>query len=448
MLDAMPLDARALAAAGALLALPGVLVVRSPWRAMPLLSLAFWVASWTWLGGASRTRAVYVALAAFAALAVFRLVRPGPLPRAGRGQGLIAATALLLAVPYALRGVPSGSRLPRAALTAELLAWHDGWPRSFEPLLPMRPFRADGLATLAADIALLSGAPFYRTAFLASILAGAVLLLALWSLAATRRAPGRAALIAVVGTLAATAAAAGPGRLAAAFAVEAVALWHDRRGNPSAFAAGACAAAAMATDVTTALGALVLAGAAFASGRETLAHPHSIGVATDRRRVALGTAVVLSVPLFFRTPRIDWPDVAPLVAIGVVAVLCARAGARSTRWILPAMVACAAAAGAITLTGAAEPAMTPDDLAALLWIRDHARPLDLVCAPDVPAARWIPAIAGRPAMVAMGPGWPVPAGECDVRISLSGLAPPGALPPEAPAFRAGQAVVWTGSQGR
>ena len=92
--------------------------------------------------------------------------------------------------------------------------------------------------------------------------------------------------------------------------------------------------------------------------------------------------------------------------------------------------------------------VTRDEEAAMTWIRDHARPLDLVCAPDVPAARWIPAIAGRPARVPMGPGWPVPAGECAVRISLSGLAPPGALPSNAPAFRAGQAVVWTASQGR
>jgi hypothetical protein len=104
------------------------------------------------------------------------------------------------------------------------------------------------------------------------------------------------------------------------------------------------------------------------------------------------------------------------------------------------------AAGGAFLGWAAD-VVTRDEEAAMTWIRDHALPLDLVCAPDVAAARWIPAIAGRPARVAMGRGWPVPAGECAVRISLSGL-PPGALPADAPAFRAGQAMVWTGSQGR
>lgn len=449
MLDALPLDVRAVAAAAALVALPGVLVVRSPWRAMPLVSLAFWVTSWTWLAGGSRTRALHVLLASFAALGVFRMLRPGPLPRAGRAQMGIAAMSILLALPFLLRAVPPGPRLPLEALTAELLAWHDGWPVSFEPLLPRHPFEASALATLAADVALLSGAPGYRTAFLVGVLADALLLLALWSLAATRCASGRAAAIAAAGTLAATAAGGGPGVLATAFAVEAVALWHDRRGNPSAFAAGACAAAAIAADVTTGLSALALAGAAFAvtSGRVTLARARSTVVGTHRMRVALGTAVAFAVPLLFHRPPVDEPEAAPLTAIAIVVVLCALAQARPDRWPLFASTALAAS-GAFALITARGPTMTRDDLAALQWIRDHARPLDLVCAREGPAAKWISAIAARPTNVPIRPGWPVPAGECAIRISLSSLAPPGALPLDPPAFRAGTAAVWTTSQNR
>ena len=61
----------------------------------------------------------------------------------------------------------------------------------------------------------------------------------------------------------------------------------------------------------------------------------------------------------------------------------------------------------------------------MTWIRDHTRPLDLVCAPDVPAARWIPVLAHARTTVPLRPGGPHPDGVCAVRISLSGLLPPG-----------------------
>ena len=62
-MSALGPDARALLALGVLAALPGIAVVRSPWRAMPLLSLSFWALSWTWLGGLSRTRWLHGTLA-------------------------------------------------------------------------------------------------------------------------------------------------------------------------------------------------------------------------------------------------------------------------------------------------------------------------------------------------------------------------------------------------
>jgi hypothetical protein len=448
VLDALSLDARAVAVAAALMALPGVLVVRSPWRAMPLLSLAFWVTSWMWLDGGSRTQVLHVFLMVFGALVLFRIVRPGPLPRLGRAQMLVVLGAILVVVPQARRVVPAGTRAPVDALAAELLAWHDGWPASFEPLSPRQPFQASGLAAIAADVILLSGVPAHRAVFAVTVAADALLLLALWSLAGTRAPPGRAAVVAAAALLPAAAVAMASGVLAAAFAVEAVALWHDRRGHPSAFTAGACVAAAIATDVTTAPCALLLASLLSRIGPDPVVDQAPASPVPGRWRTAASTAAVLALPLVWRHPPFEAPDVASLAAVALAGLLGLTAGRRSVaEWRVVASGLVVVAAGGAFLGRAAD-VVTRDEEAAMTWIRDHARPLDLVCAPDVPAARWIPAIAGRPATVAMVRGWPVPAGECAVRISLSGLAPPGALPLDAPAYRAGQAVVWTGSQGR
>ncbi|PYQ45096.1 MAG: hypothetical protein DMF77_05440 [Acidobacteria bacterium] len=449
MLDALPLDARVLAAAAALMALPGVLVVRSPWRALPLLSLAFWVASWTWPLGGSRTQVLHVLLMVFGALALFRIVRPGPLPRLGRAQMLVVVGAILLAVPQARRVVPPGTRPPVDALAAELLAWHDGWPASFEPLSPRQPFQASGLAAIAADVILLTGAPAHRAVFAVKVAADALLLLALWSLAGTRAPAGRAAVVAAAALLPAAAVAEASGVLASAFAVEAVALFHDRRGHPSAFTAGACVAAAMTTDVTTAPCALLLASLFARIAPDPVVDAAPASPVPGRLRTAAWTAAMLALPLVWRVPPVEAPDAASLAAVGLTGLLGLAARRRSVaEWRVVASGLLVMAAGGAFLGRAADDVVTRDEEAAMTWVRDHARPLDLVCAPDVPAASWIPAIAGRRATVPMGRGWPVPAGECAVRISLSGLAPPGAAPVDAPAFRAGQAVVWTASQGR
>jgi hypothetical protein len=410
VLDALSLDARAAAAAAALVALPGVLVVRSPWRAMPLVSLAFWVVSWTWHSGGSRTRVLHALLLMFAALALLRVLRPGPLPARGRAQVLIVLAAIVLAALGATRAVPSGARAPLEALTAQLLGWHDGWPLSFEPLSPRQPFEADGVAALTADVVLLSGAPVHRALFAVTAAADVALLLALWSLASIRWPPGRAAIVAAAALLPAAALAEASAVLAAAFAVEAAALWHDRRGHPSAFTAGACLAAGLATNAATALGALLLAMLVVRVRSSSFADVAPASLVPGRRRTAVWTAVVLALPLFlWRVPPLggptfDWP--------------------------------------------AASEVVTHDEQAALAWIRDHTRPLDLVCAPDVPAARWIPALAARATTVPVRPGWPRPEGPCAVRISLSGLLPPGVNGDESPAFRAGGAAVWTTSQKR
>ena len=418
MLDALPPDARAAAAAAAMVALPGVLVVRAPWRALPLVSLAFWVISWTWLFDASRSRVLHVFLMAFAALAVLRVVRPGPLPGRGWAQATIVVAAIVLAAAVARRAVPSGTDAPIDALASELLAWHDGWPVSFEPLSPRRPFEASGLAAISADVILLSGAPAHRALLAMTVVAHVALLLGLWSLASLRMPPARAAAVAVAALLPVAAVAEGPGVLAAAFAVEAVALWHDRCGHASAFTAGACLAAGLATDAATVLGALLLALLLMRIRSAPEAAVPSTSRVPGRLRTVVWTAVVLALPLAWRAPPLRAPDAAPLAA------------ARALVW--------PEAAGVVTR----------DERAAMAWIREHTGSLDVVCAPDVPAAQWIPALAARATTVPLRPGWPRPEGACAVHLALSGLLPLGARDGEAPSFRAGSAAVWTNSENR
>jgi hypothetical protein len=414
VLEALPPDARAAAAAAALVALPGVLVVRAPWRAMPLVSLAFWVTSWTWLFGASRTRFLHVTLLAFTALALFRVVRPGPFPRRGWAQVMLVVAAILLAAAQARRTVPSGTDAPIDALSAQLLAWHDGWPASFEPLSPRRPFEASGLAAVTADVILLSGAPAHRALLAATAVTHVALLLALWSLISIRLPPGRAAVLAAMALLPAVAMAEASGVLAAAFAVEAVALWHDRRGHSSAFTAGACIAAGLATDTAASLGALLLAVLLCRIRSAPVGSATPASRVPGRLRTAVWTAVVLAAPLPWRVPPLRVPDAAATVFA----------------WWGPNDV------------------VTGNDAAAMAWIRDHTRLLDLVCAPDVPAARWIPALGARATTAPLRPGWPPPEGDCAVRISLSGRLPPGAEAGEEPSFRSGPAAVWTTYQKR
>src|ERR1700682_526197 len=136
VLEALTPDARAAVALAVLLALPGLFVVRSPWRAMPLLSLSFWVLSWTWLGGLSRSRWLHASLVAFAALAVLRLVRGGPWPSPSRALALLAIVAGALLVPFLLWPLAPGWRMPLESASALLVSWRDGWPASFPPLLP------------------------------------------------------------------------------------------------------------------------------------------------------------------------------------------------------------------------------------------------------------------------------------------------------------------------
>src|SRR6266702_8588488 len=78
-----------------LLLLPGLLVVRAPWPAVPFLSLSFWALSLGWLFGATRQRFLHAALAGFLLLALLRLLKPLDL-RAPRVPTLLVLAAAAL----------------------------------------------------------------------------------------------------------------------------------------------------------------------------------------------------------------------------------------------------------------------------------------------------------------------------------------------------------------
>src|SRR5512147_3138655 len=66
----------------ALVLLPGLLVVRAPWTAVPALSIAFWVLSAWWppFAGLGRGRFVSAALTAFGLLLLLRAIPKHEVP--------------------------------------------------------------------------------------------------------------------------------------------------------------------------------------------------------------------------------------------------------------------------------------------------------------------------------------------------------------------------------
>ena len=220
----------------ALVLLPGLLVVRAPWTAVAPLSLAFWTlgAWWPPFAGPGRSRVVIAVLTASLLLALLRLVpkhelapppgwqpppapkppaRPGlaPPPLAGAPSLAVLGTALALLAPLPLWHHAPGPRLAFQTTAARLLVWRDGIPASFEPLLPLEPVgaHAPALATLAADVSLLTGAdPGPALLWVVAAAAGLVLV-GLFALHATWAPPQAAAL----GSLVALAVAPWPGFL-------------------------------------------------------------------------------------------------------------------------------------------------------------------------------------------------------------------------------------------
>jgi hypothetical protein len=249
--------ARGAAALAALLLLPGLLVVRAPWTAVPFLSLFFWIASWWWLPSVARARFVGAALTAFVLAAVLRLLRfdgrrPSWPPLLALAAALLHAATSLMSAPARLETVP-----------AQLMVWHDGLPRTYVPLRGADSFGAHphGLDGLAADLAQLSGLGVTRAVALASAAARGLSSIGLYALLVrlSARAPAARATLGVsigAGFLAAVGLGFAPASsVALGFVLTASGLLARSRSRSAAVGAGAfVGSAAMAAPVVVGVG--------------------------------------------------------------------------------------------------------------------------------------------------------------------------------------------------
>lgn len=429
----------------ALVLLPGLLVVRAPWTVVPALSLAFWVLSAWWppLSGLSRGRVVAAFLLSFLLLALLRLLPkhevapppgwtpPAPAPTSRRGPAAprllggpsvsVLLVGLLLMAPLPLWQHAPGDDLAFQTTTARILVWRDGVPRSAEPLLPLAPVgaHAPALATLAADVAGLSGRDAAPSVLVVTLASASLALVGLFGLLATWTEPRAAAL----GSLLALAVVPWPGflllwgeaeaLLALVFLLPAAALLVGHESRSSALAAGLLlGAAALAQPV---LAALVTAGLAVAA----LVQPPPQGSAPGRvRRMgeAASLALVLASPGLWPLARaLSLREAAavglslrlaelPALAIGllgaslgpVVAVRLAPAGSRRAGALAGALFAVSAVLLVVRVhRWVAQGQLDPPTRAALARAAAGSPVTPLCAPPDV--LSWVPALAGRPA---------------------------------------------------
>jgi hypothetical protein len=240
-------------ALAALLLLPGLLVVRAPWTAVPFLSAGFWVLTWFWLPSVGRERFLASALLTFLLLALLRVLPPwrARWPRWPTLLVVTAAAARLL--PFFVWPTAPGAQASFQAASTLLMVWRDGLPASYEPLFPLRAFSAypHGAHGLAADVALLAGLAAYRAAWLVRLAGEGLLPVALYALVARRLGPRAAALgvvltLGLAGVPTAFSACGEPFVLALAFGLAAAGLLAGHREWPSAVAAGVLLAVATA----------------------------------------------------------------------------------------------------------------------------------------------------------------------------------------------------------
>jgi hypothetical protein len=304
VLHDLALEARGLAALATLLLLPGLVVVRAPWTAVPFLSASFWIVSWWW--GLPRLAFLSGTLVASALLVLLRLLQPLPPLRPRWPTVLVAVAAAARLLPYGAWPVAPGADMSLHSLSTLLLVWRDGIPRTYEPLLPIHDFGAytPGLHARAADVALLSGLPAYRAAFLVSAASHGLLTVAVY--AALSRFFDRpvAALAAVLGLGMARVPqaffgwGANPSVLALAFLTAAAALLARGSGRSPAVAAGLFLAAAAVTH--TMIAACALAAAPLAVASIALAGPGDRDRVRDRFLLAGLVALLVALPFLAR----------------------------------------------------------------------------------------------------------------------------------------------------
>lgn len=351
-------ELRAVAALVALLLLPGLTVVRAPWTAVPLLSCGFWVASWAWLQALGMTRGAFLtgALVSFAALASLRLLKPLPVPRVGPASALVGLAAAAQLLPLARLDLVPGADGPLRALSVRLLMWHDGLPRTYEPLAPLHYFGAavHAVDLLAADVALLAGVPPALGALVAALAAQGLLLVALDALLTralpppaghpnAARALSGAVVLAVAGLRAAAPGGPSAPTLGLALGVAAVALlWRGQERAP-AVAAGVMLGAALAGDPLFTLAGmplvLTVGGMRIARARDA-----------RRRALALRLALACAGALILAGPALGRSLGA--LSVGERARLSALIAAPEHLWGLAWVVAALLGAVAVARTGA------------------------------------------------------------------------------------------------
>jgi hypothetical protein len=424
----------------ALLLLPGLLVVRAPWTAVPALSLAFWALSAWWppLATLGRGRFVAAALTAFLLLFLLRLLpkhevppppgwtpppfaappaRPGrrPPPLASAASLLVLAAALALLVPLPLWRHAPGPRLAFQTTAARLLVWRDAVPATAEPLLPLSPVgaHAPALATLAADASRVSGLDPARSVLLVVVLAAGLLLVGLFALHATWAPPRAAALGALVGLAAAPWPGAlepwgdGEAVLALGLALPAAALILGHASRSSAVASGLLlAASALAQPVIAATVLVACTVAAHLGPREGRSRPAlsailalalaAPGLYPLVRSLSLREAegILLSVG-----PRELLPFALGLVLAAFAPLLFLRLSApsRGGRTATAALAIVGTALLLARVHGWIASGQLPVPVrAALVRVAAETAPLQSVCAPEG-ARDWVPALGERAA---------------------------------------------------
>ena len=435
--------------------LPGLLVVRAPWTAVPALSLAFWALSAWWppLASLSRGRVSLAALVVFGLLLLLRLVpkhevppppgtpsrpAPPPAPRPGLAPPpLVAASStvvvvvvLALALPGLQWGNAPGPEGAFQTTAARLCLWRDAIPASLEPLLPLAPFgaHAPALATLAADLARLSGADAAPCVALVIAAASGLMLVGLFALHAEWAVPRVASLGAIVGLavvpwpLWLSAWGALDAVLALAFLLPALALVVGHRSRSSAVASGFLLAAGALAQPLMALGTLAVGALAalppVAPGASRAARPGA-APARDRWSAARRLALVSASALVFALPGL-WPLAQALSASESADALRALTPADAA-WFGAGLLAIAfgpvvvaplaradrrLAAAAALVAGAllvarvhgwlAAGQLSAADQAALQRAGRESPLFGALCAP-AGLRDWVPAIAARPA---------------------------------------------------
>jgi hypothetical protein len=434
-----------LLALATLVLLPGLLVVRAPWTAVPALSLAFWALSAWWppLASASRERVTLAALLVFAPLVLLRFVPkhevpppPGTLPRPAhappprRGcpptsllsaeSAFVLAAALAVALPgLAWRNAP-GPDGAFQATAARLFVWRDAIPAGLDPLLPLAPFgaHAPALATLAGDVARLSGGDPAPAVALVVAAAVAAVLVGLFALHATWAGPRVAALGAIVGLAVApwpwwlSGWGAANAVLALAFLLPAVALAVAHASRASAVAAGFLLAAGALAQPVLALGASAVVASPWLGARVRTGGL-SRRAAARRLGLVLGSALAFGLPgLWPLAHALSWSEAVAVVgalrpaeaawfAAGLAALLFGPAAvaplARADRRLAGAAALLGAALLVVRVHGwMAAGQLSAAEEAALRGASRGGVRLEALCAPDA-LRDWVPAIAARPA---------------------------------------------------